>query len=111
MTALATVASEGIGRQRPEIGARKLASGVIGGIQAAVAKATDEMRLEVAAGINELVTEIRDGGENVGRALRAEAMGVREELGAIIGNAQSAAEDAVAEARKVAAEGNGHNVR
>ena len=79
----------------PDIGARKIASGVIGSIQTAVGGAMDEMRLEVAAGINELLTEIRDGGKSVRRALQDEAAGVREELSGIVGNAQAAAEDAI----------------
>jgi uncharacterized protein YjbJ (UPF0337 family) len=93
----------------PEIGARRLASGIIGGIKDAVGKAMDEMRLDVAGGITELTTEIREGGQMVRRALRDEAMGVRVELGTIVGNAQAAAEDAVTEAKKIAAEGNGHD--
>ena len=84
---------------------------MIGTIKDAVGQAMDEMRLEVAAGITELVTEIRGGGETVARALRAEAAGVRAELSEIVGNAQAAADDAVTSARKVAAEGNGHDGR
>jgi hypothetical protein len=96
-------------KDMPEIGARKLAGEVIGGIRAAVAKAMDDLHLEVAGGITELVTEIREGGQSVRRALQDEAAGVREELSGIVGNATAAAEDAVAEAKKIAAEGNSHD--
>ena len=86
-----------------QIGARKLAGEVIGTIKDAVGKAMDEMRLEVAGGITELLTEIRDGGKSVRRALQDEAMGVRAELGTIVGNAAAAAENAIADAKKIAA--------
>ena len=86
----------------PEIGARRLASGIGGSVEEAIGKATDEMRLVVAASITELVAEIREGGENVKRALQAEAAGVREDLKEIVGNATASAEDAVKKAADAA---------
>lgn len=87
-----------------EIGARKLASGVIGTIKDAVEKEMDAMRLEVGAGVAELVAEINDGTKQVVRVLQDEAAGVRAELSEIVGNAQAAADDAVKQAADAADE-------
>jgi hypothetical protein len=75
-------------------------------MRAQVAKAMDEVRLDIAAATTELVTEIKDGAK-VARAIRAEAMEVRSQWGQVIGNAEEAAEESRVDAAALQVASNG----
>ena len=77
-----------------------MASDLVGGMRAQVAKAMDEVRLDIAAATTELLTEIKDGAK-VARAIRAEAMEVRAQWGEVIGNAEAAADESMAAVQAV----------
>ena len=83
----------------PETGASKMASDLIDGLMAKVGKEMDAVRLDLAAATTSLVTEIR-GGSDVARAIRAEAMTVRQKWAAVLGNAEQAADDSKTTAAK-----------
>ena len=92
------------GGTMPELGGKRLAGELVSGIRASVGKAMDESKLQIAGAVTELVIEIRDGTKQVVKAVQAEAMAVRGEFSDIIGNAQAAADDAVEQAKKAAAQ-------
>ena len=57
-------------------------------IHAAVSKAMENVRLDVAGATTDLTNEIEHGGKAVKRTLHAEAMGVRAKFGKVVGNNQ-----------------------
>jgi hypothetical protein len=77
--------------EMPEIGGKKL-SGEFGEMLAGVRRMIDETKLDIAAAVSELTTEVR-GGKQVAKALREEAAHVRSAFGAVLGNDPGAAED------------------
>jgi hypothetical protein len=88
----------------PEIGASKLTGSLMGSIKESVDKAMADAHLEIGAAVTELVSEIKDGKKQVVRALNAEAMKVRQQFGSLVGNAEGAGDEAVAEAEKAVGE-------
>lgn len=74
----------------PEVGGKRLA-GEFAGMLSDVRKAVDEIKLEVAGAVTELMTEIQ-AGKSVAKAIRAEADEVRQAFGTVLGNAPPAEE-------------------
>lgn len=68
----------------PDVGGRKLA-GEFGNMLAELRKTMDETKLEIAAAVTEVQSELATGKE-VAKALRAEADDVRQAFGAVLGN-------------------------
>lgn len=87
------------------LGSGKLAGDIVGGIKDAVARAMTDARAQIGSATDELVGEIKTGATNVKRAIQAEVINVRKEFGDIVGNATDAAEEAVADAKKLAGGG------
>ena len=77
------------------IGSGRLAGDIVTGIKSAVDAAMDDAKKEIVGATTELTAEIRDGAKAVKRAIQAEVMNVRQEFGAVVGNAQAAAEEAI----------------
>lgn len=69
----------------PEVGGGKLA-GEFGGMMADVRRMIDETKLDIAAAVTELTTEVQ-AGKQVAKAIRAEAAQVRQAFGSVLGNA------------------------
>jgi len=84
-----------------QLGSGRMANSIVSGIKDAVATAMDSAKTEIYAATTELTAEIRDGAKAVKKAIEAEVLNVRAEFGAVVGNAQAAAEDAVDEAKKL----------
>ena len=70
------------------IGASRVITTIARDIHAAVSKAMENVRLDVAGATTDLTNEIEHGGKAVKRTLHAEAMGVRAKFGKVVGNNQ-----------------------
>jgi|GEM_PF-3367039 hypothetical protein len=71
----------------PEIGGKSLAAQVRVGL-AGLKKEIDDLKLDAAAALTELSTEVRNGKEGVKR-IRAETAEVKAAFGEILGNEQA----------------------
>ena len=81
------------------LGAGKMVNDLVGGIRAALQKEMDDAKLEIAGEVTALLTEVRQGKAQVIKIVRDGVQEVRDEFGALIGNATDAADEVAADAR------------
>ena len=82
------------------LGAGKMVNDLVGGIRAALQKEMDEAKLEIAAEVTGLLTEVRQGKALVVKIIQDGVQEVRDEFGALIGNAHDTADEIAADAKQ-----------
>jgi hypothetical protein len=81
------------------LGAGPMVKSLVGGIRAALQQEMDASKLQIAAEVTGLLTEVRQGTQQVINIVQAGVKEVRDEFSEMIGNAHDAADEVAADAR------------